>query len=171
MPAVPDIPAILGALTRHGCRFVVIGGFAVAYHGHVRATRDVDVVPDPREDNLRMLWDALLELKARPLAIGDLDPKELPVAWSLDSLLHRGNWDLATDRGRIDILQFVAGKIETAEDYDALAERAEAADIGFGPVLMVGYDDLIDFKTLASRDQDLTDIRALREARGDTSSR
>jgi len=32
---------------------------------------------------------------------------------------------------------------------------------------MSSYEDLIDFKNLAGRDQDLTDIRALREARGD----
>jgi hypothetical protein len=37
-------------------------------------------------------------------------------------------------------------------------------------VLFASYEDLIDFKNIAGRDQDLIDIRALREARGETDS-
>jgi len=35
-------------------------------------------------------------------------------------------------------------------------------------VLFVGYNDLLDLKTIAGRGQDLVDIRALGEARGAT---
>ncbi|MEW6581951.1 MAG: hypothetical protein AB1416_04240 [Actinomycetota bacterium] len=127
-------------------------------------------MPDPREENLRKLWRALEALDARPLALGDLQQKELPVGWSPEALLDHGNRDLATAHGRVDILQYVHGKLETPEDYDALAGKAEPVDIGFGVFLVVGYEDLIDLKTLAGRDQDLTDIRALREARDETSA-
>ena len=167
MPPLPDVPAILETLVRQKVMFVVIGGVAVAHHGYVRATADVDVVPEPGEEQLRRLWGALQEMDAEPLAVGDLRPEELPAPLDLEGLLGGGNRDLATRFGRLDILQHVVGKLETREDFDGLARRAEAAHFDFGTVLVAGYDDLIDFKNLAGRDQDLIDIRALREARGD----
>lgn len=166
-PPTPDIPAILTALLEQGVEFVVIGGVAVAHHGFVRTTKDVDIVPQPSDENLRRLWDALIEMEAEPLARGDLRPQELPAPFSLAGLLELGNWDLATRYGRVDILQYVVGKLETPEDYDALAGRADKAHFDFGTVLFSSYADLIDFKNLAGREQDLTDIRALREAHGD----
>jgi len=33
--------------------FVVIGGVAVAAHGYVRGTADLDLVPDPDPENLK----------------------------------------------------------------------------------------------------------------------
>lgn len=158
MPPAPDIPLVLGTLATHEVAFVVVGGVAVAYHGYVRATKDVDIVPQPRGENLRRLWDALLEMEARPLSLGD---------FTLDGLLNLGNWDLASRYGRVDVLQYVAGKLETPDDYDGLVQHADEARFDFGAVLFAGYDDLIDFKNLAGREQDLIDIRALREARGD----
>ena len=86
---------------------------------------------------------------------------------TLEGLLELGNWDLATKYGRLDILQYLAGKLETLEDYEELAQRADETRFDFGTVCFAGYEDLIDFKNLAGREQDLIDIRALREARGD----
>jgi hypothetical protein len=154
IPPAPDIPAILTTLLEHDVRFVVIGGVAVAHHGYVRATKDVDIVPEPGERNLRRLWECLAELEAEPLALGDLGPEEL-------------NGDLATRHGRLHVHRYVTGKLEQPDDYTVLAERADRTSFDFGTVLVAGYDDLLDFKNLAGRDQDLTDIRALREARGD----
>lgn len=165
--ALPNVTAILETLAKHRIEFVVIGGVAVAHHGYVRTTKDIDIVPEPSEENLRRLWDALVELEAVPLALGELRPEELPAPFTLEGLLELGNWDLATSRGRLDVLLHIAGKVETPDDYEALAQRADEAHFEFGTVCFAGYDDLIDFKNLAGRDQDLTDIRALREARGD----
>jgi hypothetical protein len=167
VPPAPDIAAILATLLGHQAGFVVIGGLAVAHHGYVRATKDVDVVPEPSADNLERLWEALEEMDAEPLAFGDLRADELPTSFTLQSLLEHANWDLATRYGRVDVLQYVTGKLEVPEDYAGLAARADTAHFEFGTVLFAGYDDLLDFKNLAGRDQDLTDIRALREARGD----
>lgn len=164
----PDIPAILGALSRHDVAFVVIGGLAVAHHGYVRATKDVDIVAEPTHDNLGRLRRALLELEARPIEIGDFRAEELPVPFTRESLLRRGNWALLTKDGRLDLLLHLHGKLETPEDYAALENRADRSRLPFGTVLFASYDDLIDFKNIAGRDQDLTDIRALREARGET---
>lgn len=167
MPPAPDIPAILRTLNTHAVAFVVIGGVAVAHHGYIRATKDIDIVPEPSDANLRRLWDALDELDAEPLALQDLRPEQLPEAFTREGLCKGGNWDLSTTLGRIDVLQYVEGKLEGADDYEALVRSSEETRFDFGVVRFVGYRDLVDLKTLAGRDQDLVDIRALREARGD----
>lgn len=40
-----DIRGLLQELIAEEVDFLIIGGVAVGYHGHVRATKDVDVVP------------------------------------------------------------------------------------------------------------------------------
>ena len=167
LPPAPDVPVILRTLITHRVSFVVIGGVAVAHHGYVRATKDVDIVPEPSDANLRRLWAALQELDAAPLALQHFRPEERPQPFALDGLLALGNWDLSTRYGRLDILQYIQGKLERADDYAALALRSDETRFDFGVVRFVGYDDLLDLKAIAGRDQDLVDIRALHEARGD----
>lgn len=167
VPSLPEIPAILAALVEHTVAFLVIGGVAVAHHGFVRTTKDLDIVPEPSRANLGRLWEALMALNAQPLPLGDFRLEELPVPFAPEGLYSGGNWDLATTHGRIDVLQHVEGKLETPEDYEHLDRKAEEARYDFGTVRYVSFEDLIDFKNIAGRDQDLIDIRALREARGD----
>lgn len=169
-PAAPDILGLFATLTKHDVAFLVIGGVAVAHHGYIRSTKDLDIIPKPTEANLRRLWDALLEMEAHPLELGDFRPDERPAPFSLEGLLQLGNWALTTKDGRLDILQYLNGKLETPEHYDALEDEADEMPLPSGKVLFASYEDLIDFKNIAGRDQDLTDIRALREARGETDS-
>jgi hypothetical protein len=164
---LPDVAAILEVLVRHEVDFVVIGGVAVAHHGFVRATRDVDVIPHPARANLVRLRGALEELEARPASLRDFRPEELPAPFTREGLLNLGSWDLETKYGRLEILQYVVGKLEDTTDYKRLRDAADAGRYDFGTVWFASYEDLIDFKNIAGRDQDLIDIRALREARGD----
>lgn len=160
--------AILATLVTKEVEFLLVGGLAVGRHGYPRATKDVDIVPAPDADNLEKLWAALVELDAQVLALGDFRPEELPVALSLEALQQGANWDLSTAHGRLDILQYLEGALESQADYERLRAGAVSDRYRFGTVWVAGYDDLIDLKTLAGRDQDLADIRALREANEDT---
>lgn len=166
--APPDLLALLESLVRNGVEFIVIGGVAVAHHGYVRATKDLDVVPAPGHANAGALWRTLRELEAHPLALDGLHERELPVSLSEETLRLGGNWDLATKYGRLDLLQFREGALESDADYERLRSTAVPADYGFGELFVIGYEDLIDLKLLAGRDQDLIDVRALREANDDT---
>ena len=165
---VTGLLAILATLVANDVEFLLVGGLAVAHHGYPRATKDIDVVPAPDSGNLARLRVALLELKAEMLAIGDFRPGELPVPLSVVALRGGANWDLRTAHGRLDVIQYLDGALETPEDYERLRSGAVPGRYPFGTVWVAGYDDLIDLKTLAGRDQDLIDIRALREANGDT---
>lgn len=41
--ASDDFDRIVAVLNRHHVDFMIIGGWAVAYHGHVRLTEDLDI--------------------------------------------------------------------------------------------------------------------------------
>lgn len=143
----------------------MIGGFALGFHGAPRATKDVDIVPKPGEENIGRLWHALQELEAEPQGLEDFRPEELPVEWSLQGLIEGGgNWIVHTRYGRLDVMQWVA-PFDSYEDLrgNAVAEDVEEAG---GTILVAGLDDLIMMKEVAGRDQDLIDITALRMAHG-----
>jgi hypothetical protein len=69
---------LLLTLTRAGVDFIVIGGVAVGVHGFVRATMDLDIVPNPETANLTRLAHVLVEIDAEHLGAGDLAPEEFP---------------------------------------------------------------------------------------------
>ena len=149
---------LLAALRHHGVGFVVIGGYSLAAHGYIRATKDVDIVPDPAQENLARLAVALRDLEAQ-VDIGDLDAGELGIEPDEHGLGAGGNWVLRTRFGRLDVMQDVPG----LRDYDQL--RAGAVPVGED--LYAGYDELISMKVASGRDEDLRDIAALEAARRD----
>jgi hypothetical protein len=150
---------LLRSLREHDVEFVVIGGFSLAAHGYVRATKDLDIVPAPGRANLARLLAALAALDAEPVEVGEFAPTELPVALDLEGLAAGGNWALRTRYGRLDVMQFVAG----IQGYDRLRRNAaeiDLADAG-GSVLFAGRDDLVAMKSAAGRAQDLVDLEEL----------
>jgi len=155
--------AILEVLTRHAVDFVVIGGFSLGVHGSVRATKDVDVVPEPSPGNLERLASALQDLEAKVDLADDFDPEELGIEPDADGLAFGGNWVLTTRLGRLDVLQTVAG----VSSYDALRADAVVAPFGAaGRVAFASIDDLIAMKVAANRPQDQIDVADLERARG-----
>jgi hypothetical protein len=156
-------------LCQYDVAFVLIGGFAVTLHGYIRATKDVDIVPDPEPANLSRLWDALSTLNARPAAFGEFESQELPVPFTREEFVGGGgNWVVYTTLGRVDVMPYV----ESADGemiYDDLRENAVRVDldeVGF-PILVASTADLIAMKEHANRDIDRIDVTALRMAQGD----
>ena len=157
-----DADTLLRTLLDHEVEFVVVGGLAVAAHGYVRATKDVDIVPLPDSANRARLFTALESLGAEPTEIGDFRPEELPVPFTPTGLDEGGNWALRTSAGRIDVLQWLAG----VDGFEQLRAGALSADVpGVGSVLFAGYDDLVAMKRAAGRPQDQADLAALEDVR------
>lgn len=155
---------LLATLREHNVAFIVIGGFSLAAHGYVRATKDVDIVPQPGRANLERLLGALEALDAEHLALDDFKPEELP-ALTLENLVHGGgNWLLRTRLGRLDVMQYVEG-LQSYGQLRAAAVEPEVEELPAG-VLFAGLDDLIALKRASGREQDLLDIAELERARG-----
>ena len=147
---------LLATLRRHEVDFVVIGAFALAPHGYVRATADLDIVPDPEPANLRRLAAALRELEAS-VDLGDIDAAELGFEPDEQGLKAGGNWGLATKYGRLDVMQEVPG----LRSWTRLRDGAMEVD----GILYAGYDELISMKVASGREEDLRDVGALEAGR------
>jgi hypothetical protein len=147
---------LLDTLRAHGVEFVVIGGFALAPHGYVRATTDLDVVPDPEPANLGRLAAALRDLRAT-VDPADLGADELGLVPDEHGLAGGRNWCLATRFGRLDVMQQVPGR----RSWRQLRANAVAVN----DVLYAGYDELISMKVASGRPEDLRDVGALEAGR------
>lgn len=158
-----DIEALLKRLAEAGVDYIVIGGVAVGFHGYVRATKDLDVVPAPDEENLERLTAVLRDLEAELDGAGDFDPSELPDPLDVGALATGGNWVLQTRLGRFDIMQWI-GDIDL---WDMLSPSAIEIDLDGVLVKIAGYDDLVALKRQAARPSDLEDLERLRQARGE----
>ncbi len=157
-----DIAGILRKLTDGGVDFFIIGGVAVGYHGHVRATKDVDVVPSPDQANLDRLAAVLTQLNAQVDGAEEFDPAELPDPLDPEALATGGNWVLTTSLGRLDIMQWI-GDHPLWEEMSVDAIEDEIAGMR---IKVIDYDNLVRLKELAGRPEDLADLERLREARG-----
>ena len=57
----PDFKEFLQSLNANGVRYLVVGGYAVAMHGHPRYTKDIDIWIDPTLANGKRLVRALTD--------------------------------------------------------------------------------------------------------------
>jgi len=156
-----DIQAILRELVESDVDFLVIGGVAVGYHGHIRATKDVDIVPAPDPENLRRLAVVLGSLEARVEGAEGFSEDEIPNPVDPAALELGGNWVLSTRLGRLDVMQWI-GDMPLWEE---LSPSAIEDDIASLPIKIVSFENLVRLKEIAGRPEDKLDLQRLREAR------
>jgi hypothetical protein len=149
-----DLRGLVAALREEDVDFVVVGGVAVGAHGYLRATRDLDVVPDPSRENLRRLATTLRKIGAvLPLA----DGRRFELAQDLPRLEKRQNMTLDTPLGGLDVIQHAPG----VPAYATLAADAARADVLGVPVRICSLEHLRAMKTAAGRAQDRADLENL----------
>ena len=148
-PTGPDLDGVVADANAVGLDYVVIGGFAVIYHGHIRATKDSDLlVPDGPETDAAVL--RLLErIDGRRLRDGKV--------LTLEDVAGAESLRVNSRHGLIDIMR---GGLPPL-DYDTVAERAETTDWQGQTVRMAALPSLVGFKRLAGRPQDGTDLTEL----------
>lgn len=161
MPDALDPIPLLRHLSEQGVEHIIIGGFAVVAHGHVRPSKDLDIVPEPSHENLERLVTALLAVNAADAEVGDFDPSELSMsATRIDDLLQGGNFRLTTDLGDLDIMQWASG-IESDDLYAELSQQSLDGHIEGVQVRVCSLEHLRVMKQAAGRPQDLEDLNRL----------
>ncbi|MBI4626181.1 MAG: nucleotidyltransferase [Verrucomicrobia bacterium] len=132
-------------LTAHGVEYLVIGGYAVGYHGFVRATGDLDVFVGISEKNAEGLVAVYREF--------GFDAPELTKGLFLEAgkIVRIGLPPL-----RIEVINRISG----VKFADAHAKRIEVKIEGVR-VPFIDLESLLKNKTASGRLKDLADIEAL----------
>jgi hypothetical protein len=146
-PLNEDFLDLLAALLAEGTRFLIVGAHAMAVHGVVRATGDLDVWVSPEVGNANRAWSALLRFGAPVQSLG-FEPGDLE---RRDQILQIG-----VPPRRIDILTSISG-VEFAEAWNGRVERT----LGELAVPFLGREALVRNKRSAGRAKDLADLEAL----------
>jgi len=142
-----DFKDMLTALDDAGAEYVLVGAYALAGHGMVRATGDIDIWVRPTPDNAEKVWNALVAFKAprRNLTVEDLHTP--------DTI-----YQLGLPPFRIDILTTISGvEFETAWKYRVQAKLADYR------VAILGKQELLANKLASGRPKDLLDAAWLKE--------
>jgi hypothetical protein len=139
----PDFKEFLKLLNSHDVRYLLIGGYAVNYHGYPRATGHMDIWVDRDPTNAARVAAALSEFGFREAA-PDLftEPR---------NVVRMGNSPF-----RIEVLTSVSG-IEFSSCY----ENRIMAELDGTRVSIIAADDLRANKKASGRLKDLADLEQI----------
>jgi hypothetical protein len=140
-----DFADLIAEFSARDVEFLVVGAHAVAAHGHVRATKDLDLWIRPSPENARKVMEALVAFGA---ALFDLTEEDLATPGVV--------FQLGTAPVRIDLITRATG----LEFDEAWASRVSSVFQG-QPVNLLSLDHLLVNKRQAGRLQDLADVEAL----------
>lgn len=147
---------LLERLVEAEVRFVLVGGLAMNAWGYLRATRDVDVVPDPDRDNLRKL-DALLRELGGKVDVGG----RLLGSDAITTFLRTGDRTLVqTELGQVDVLQ----GLPQVPRFDELEGQAQDVNLDGLTVRVCSLEHLLGMKRASDRPRDHDDLKALEAA-------
>lgn len=140
-----DFKEFIQSLNDNGVRYLVVGGYAVALHGHPRYTKDLDVWLEMSPANSAQMIKALEDF-----GFGSLGLKEE------DFLVADQVIQLGQPPSRIDLLVTVSG-VDFAACYDSrLTVEVDGVAITF-----IDLESLRKNKQASGRPQDLADLASL----------
>ncbi len=141
----PDFKEFLQLLNAHNVRYLLIGGYAVGYHGYPRATVDMDIWIATHPDNARRIVTALKQFGF------DLPEVEETIFLQEDKVIRMGLPPM-----RLEILTSVSG-VEFEECFN---ERIVDTIDGI-PVNLISLERLKQNKKASGRHKDLNDLEHL----------
>jgi len=140
-----DFKELLELFNRHRVEYLVVGGYALAFHGAPRVTGDIDLFVRPTSENAERILAALDEFGFASLNLSKDD-------FTTPGMVVQ----LGVPPVRIDIITRVSGV--SWEKADAGKVAGNYADT---PVFFIGREDFISNKRATGRVKDAADIEAL----------
>jgi len=142
-----DFKEFIQLLNDNQVKYLVIGGYAVAVHGHPRYTKDIDIWVEISEENAQKLVTVLTQFGFESLGLTS-DDFQAP-----DQIIQLGyppnRIDLITNPDGIDFQTCYDSKIEVILN-----------DV---PVKFINLDNLKKNKLASGRLQDLADLEKLQD--------
>ncbi len=146
-----DFKDLLFVFHAHGVKYLIVGGYAVSFHGQPRATKDLDLFIGADADNAKAVYEALAAYGAplSEISVEDLADRKLFFRFGREPMA-------------VDILPVIDGV-----EFDAAWERRVVSLLDPARDLrayFISRGDLIASKLAAGRPRDLADAGELREA-------
>lgn len=144
-PELEDLLSLCRWLNEEGVRYMLIGGFAVILHGSVRGTKDIDLLVDASDENIRALKRAMGNLPDNAIAlVADDDVRSYTVVRVADEIV-------------VDLMAAACGI-----DYQqAVSEGLEHTEVEGVEIPLASKQLLIRMKDTV-RDSDKSDVAFLR---------
>jgi predicted nucleotidyltransferase len=150
MASKDDVTLLVGNLNKHGVRFILIGGFAMAFHGHVRATNDIDFWIENTPENMDRLRQALLDSGVAEAQIMR-NTMQLVGGFTVFNLMETGF--------QIDLMHNLKAFKEI--DFNQCYARVQRANYNGVDIPVLNAEDLLKEKRETNRDKDQGDISFL----------
>jgi hypothetical protein len=140
-----DFKEFIQSLNDHSVRYLVVGGYAVALHGHPRYTKDLDVWIEMSAENAARVVKALEQFGFGSLGLKDED---FLVA---DQVVQLGQ-----PPNRIDLLAAASGV-----NFETCYRSRLSVEVDGVPVAFIDLENLRKNKQASGRLQDLADLENL----------
>jgi len=140
-----DFEEFLQLLEDQEVEYVIVGGYAVAFHGYPRFTKDLDVFFFNHPDNIQRLRKALLRFGFEENSITE------------EILSHHGNIiTFGLEPMRIDLMNEIDGV-----DFKEASENVTRGHYGSTSVPFIGKEALLKNKKATPRLRDQSDAEEL----------
>jgi hypothetical protein len=142
-----DFQDVVTQLADAGVEFMIVGAFALAFHGAPRASGDIDLFVRPSDENATRVYEALLRFGA-PLAAHGVAAADFAREGSV--------YQIGLPPRRIDILTQISGVT-----FDEAWTSRVDAEVNSRSVPVIGRAALVKNKTAAGRPKDVADVARL----------
>lgn len=111
LPVLQDLVDVCKKLNEQGAKYVLIGGFAVAFHGYARGTKDIDFLVDASVENIKKIKSALSFLPNNAIAelvdsdVADYGVVRIADEFVIDLLAKACGIDYSQAKDEIDIYE------------------------------------------------------------------
>lgn len=144
-----DLIALLSLFNQYDIKYLIVGGYAIAYHAEPRYTKDLDIWISTEKDNALKVYKALAEFGA-PLK--DMTPEDFE-----DETQY---FMMGYEPCRVDILMGLPGL-----KFDESWRNREQADMKGLKLYYVSREDLIRNKQIVNREIDRRDVKKLKDSK------
>ncbi len=142
-----DFADLLMELSEAGAEFLLVGGWAVVLHGHVRSTDDMDVFVRPTMQNSERVF-AALERFGAPLRAHHVDSQHFATAGDA--------YRFGIAPLKVEVLTQISGV-----SYDEACEGSRTFELEGRSIPYIGKQPLLRNKRAAGRHKDLADVEEL----------
>lgn len=146
-----DCIEFISILNTYRVKWVIVGGEAVIYYGHVRLTGDVDFFYSSEENNVKKLWQGINQFWNGNVP-GNLSSKDLAECGNIIQF--------GVPPNRIDLMNKIDG-VNFDEVWENKVEEYIQTEIKKIQINYIGLDQLIKNKSKSNRPKDQEDLKYL----------